>query len=143
MLTARSPATADATVAAIETAAPGTRVDVHYGDFSNLALVAALGREIVSCHSRIDALTNNAGIHAFKSRITADGYAEMIAVNYLAPCLLTYICRRPWSGRRHHGLSPSHRKPRDRPQDLMPAPRSSTNSPVPPAAPRRSTAGPK
>src|SRR6267154_5692659 len=93
VLTARSRARADATVAIIKAAVPSTRIDVHYGDFSNLTSVAALGREIVSRHSRIHALINNAGIHAFKSRVTADGYAEMVAVNYLAPWLLTNILR--------------------------------------------------
>src|SRR5882724_10465877 len=93
VLTARSQARADATVAIIKAAAPSTRIDVHYGEFSNLTSVAALGREIVSRHSRIDALINNAGIHAFKSRVTADGYAEMVAVNYLAPWLLTNLLR--------------------------------------------------
>src|SRR5882757_10747165 len=89
VLTARNQARADATVAMIEAAAPGTRVDVHYGDFTNLASVAALGREIAARHARIDTLINNAGIHAFKPRVTADGYPEMVAVNYLAPWLLT------------------------------------------------------
>jgi NAD(P)-dependent dehydrogenase (short-subunit alcohol dehydrogenase family) len=93
VLTARSRARADATVAMIEAAAPGTRVDVHYGDFADLASVAALGREIVARHPRIDALINNAGLHAFKPRVTADGYSEMVAVNYLAPWLLTNILR--------------------------------------------------
>jgi len=93
VLTARSQVRADATVAMIEAAAPGTRVDVHYGDFANLASVAALGREIVARHTRIDALINNAGLHAFKPRVTADGYSEMVAVNYLAPWLLTNILR--------------------------------------------------
>src|SRR6202051_1293627 len=93
VLTARSQARADATVAIIKTAAPRTQIHVHYGDFSNLTSVAVLGREIVSRHSRIDALINNAGIHAFKSRATADGYAEMVAVKYLAPWLLTNILR--------------------------------------------------
>ena len=93
VLTARSQVRADATVAMIEAAAPGTRVHVHYGDFGNLASVAALGREIVARHTRIDALINNAGLHAFKPRITADGYSEMVAVNYLAPWLLTNILR--------------------------------------------------
>jgi NAD(P)-dependent dehydrogenase (short-subunit alcohol dehydrogenase family) len=93
VLTARSQARADATVAMIEAAAPGTRVHVHYGDFADLASVAALGREIVARHSRIDALINNAGLHAFKPRVTADGYSEMVAVNYLAPWLLTNILR--------------------------------------------------
>jgi NAD(P)-dependent dehydrogenase (short-subunit alcohol dehydrogenase family) len=93
VLTARSQARADATAAMIEAAAPGTRVHVHYGDFADLASVAALGREIAARHTRIDALINNAGLHAFKPRVTADGYSEMVAVNYLAPWLLTNILR--------------------------------------------------
>src|SRR5882757_7179831 len=91
VLTARSQAKADATVEMIKAAAPDTRIHVHYGDFADLASVAALGREIVARHPRIDALVNNAGIHAFKPRVTADGYPEMVAVNYLAPWLLTNI----------------------------------------------------
>jgi NAD(P)-dependent dehydrogenase (short-subunit alcohol dehydrogenase family) len=93
VLTARSQARADATQAMIEAAAPGARVHVHYGDFADLASVAALGREIVARHTRINALINNAGLHAFESRVTADGYSEMVAVNYLAPWLLTNILR--------------------------------------------------
>jgi NAD(P)-dependent dehydrogenase (short-subunit alcohol dehydrogenase family) len=93
VLTARDRAKADATLSMIEAAAPGTRVQVYYGDFANLASVAALGREIAAHHVRIDALINNAGLHAFKSRVTADGYSEMVAVNYLAPWLLTNILR--------------------------------------------------
>jgi NAD(P)-dependent dehydrogenase (short-subunit alcohol dehydrogenase family) len=93
VLTARDRAKADATLTMIEAAAPGTRVQVYYGDFANLASVAALGREIAAHHVRIDALINNAGLHAFKSRVTADGYPEMVAVNYLAPWLLTNILR--------------------------------------------------
>src|ERR1700738_2200475 len=91
VLTARSQARADATLEMIEAAAPGTRVHVHYGDFADLASVATLGREIVARHTRIDALINNAGIHAFKPRVTADGYSEMVAVNYLGPWLFTNI----------------------------------------------------
>jgi NAD(P)-dependent dehydrogenase (short-subunit alcohol dehydrogenase family) len=93
VLTARSQVRADTTLTMIEAAAPGTRVDVHYGDFTDLASVAELGREIVARHIRIDALVNNAGIHAFKPRATSDGYSEMVAVNYLAPWLLTNILR--------------------------------------------------
>jgi NAD(P)-dependent dehydrogenase (short-subunit alcohol dehydrogenase family) len=93
VLTARSQAKANETLAMIEAATPGTRVHVHYGDFADLASVAALGREIVARHTRIDALINNAGLHAFESRVTADGYSEMVAVNYLAPWLLTNILR--------------------------------------------------
>jgi NAD(P)-dependent dehydrogenase (short-subunit alcohol dehydrogenase family) len=93
VLTARSRAKAETTLKMIEATAPGTRVNVYYGDFTNLASVAALGREIIAHHARIDVLVNNAGIHAFTPRITVDGYAEMVAVNYLAPWLLTNILR--------------------------------------------------
>jgi NAD(P)-dependent dehydrogenase (short-subunit alcohol dehydrogenase family) len=93
VLTARSKARADATLTLIEAAAPGTRVNVHYGDFADMASVAALGREILACHARIDVLINNAGLHAFTPRVTADGTSEMVAVNYLAPWLLTNILR--------------------------------------------------
>jgi len=93
VLTARSQPKADTTVAMIKAAAPDTQVDVHYGDFTDLASVAALGRQIVARHTRIDTLINNAGIHAFKPRVTADGYSEMVGVNYLAPWLFTDILR--------------------------------------------------
>jgi NAD(P)-dependent dehydrogenase (short-subunit alcohol dehydrogenase family) len=93
VLTARSRAKAAATLAMIDATAPGTQVHVHYGDFADLASVAALGREIAARHKQIDVLINNAGIHAFTPRVTADGYSEMVAVNYLAPWLLTDILR--------------------------------------------------
>lgn len=93
ILTARSEERAASTRAAIESAAPGTNVDVHYVDFTSLAAVASAGREILARHERIDVLINNAGLHAFEQRVTVDGYPEMIAVNYLAPWLLTHMLR--------------------------------------------------
>jgi NAD(P)-dependent dehydrogenase (short-subunit alcohol dehydrogenase family) len=38
-------------------------------------------------------LINNAGGHAFSQRITPEGFAEMTAVNYLAPWVLTDVLR--------------------------------------------------
>ena len=93
ILTARSEERAASTRAAIESAAPGTNVDIHYVDFTSLAAVASAGREILARHERIDVLINNAGLHAFEQRVTVDGYPEMIAVNYLAPWLLTHMLR--------------------------------------------------
>jgi NAD(P)-dependent dehydrogenase (short-subunit alcohol dehydrogenase family) len=93
ILTARSETKARQTCAAIEKAAPGTCVDVHFVDFSDLAAVVTTGRAIAEKHPRIDVLINNAGLHAFKQRVTRDGYAEMIAVNYFAPWLLTDTLR--------------------------------------------------
>src|SRR5258708_31157418 len=56
VLTARSQARADATVAIIKAAAPSPRIHVHYGDFCNLTSVAALRRELVSSPSLIPPL---------------------------------------------------------------------------------------
>jgi NAD(P)-dependent dehydrogenase (short-subunit alcohol dehydrogenase family) len=38
-------------------------------------------------------LINNAGVHAFSQRVTPEGFAEMVAVNYLAPWVLTNTLR--------------------------------------------------
>ncbi|WP_332302799.1 SDR family NAD(P)-dependent oxidoreductase [Rhizobium sp. GR12] len=93
ILTARSQSKAAATRALIEAAAPGAAVDVFYADFCDLRAVVAVGRAIAARHPRIDVLINNAGLHAFQQRITKDGFAEMMAVNYFAPWLLTSVLR--------------------------------------------------
>jgi NAD(P)-dependent dehydrogenase (short-subunit alcohol dehydrogenase family) len=51
--------------------------------------VFRIGKEIRVLASEINILVNNAGLHGFTQRITADGLPEMVAVNYLAPWLLT------------------------------------------------------
>lgn len=93
VLTARDKTKAAATRERIHAAAPDARVDVHYADFSSLDSVAALGFELASQYEHIDVLINNAGLHAFEQRVTVDGHAEMLAVNYLAPWLLTNLLR--------------------------------------------------
>lgn len=93
ILTARSMEKADAAKSVILAAAPDTGIDFHKLDFTDLAGVAAAGAAISQRHTKIDVLINNAGIHAFKPRVTKDGFAEMIAVNYFAPWLLTQILR--------------------------------------------------
>lgn len=89
VLTARSAERAAEVRAEIQAAVPGTEVDVHLADLARTADVRRVGREIVDRYDRIDVLINNAGVHAFEQRITADGYPEMVAVNYFAPWLLT------------------------------------------------------
>jgi len=93
IFTARNENKAAATRAAIKAVAPGARIDVHYADFTSLDAVARVGAEIAANCEHIDVLINNAGLHAFEQRITMDGFSEMVAVNYLAPWLLTNILR--------------------------------------------------
>jgi len=73
----------------IELVAPGTPVDAFIADLTSLRDVRRTGKEIDAHYERIDVLINNAGVHAFSQRITPDGFAEMVAVNYLAAWVLT------------------------------------------------------
>lgn len=89
----RNPVKADATVERIRTAAPGSSVDVFIADLALMADVRKLAGDILERCARIHVLVNNAGIQLREQRITSEGLPEMIAVNYLAPWLLTDLLR--------------------------------------------------
>jgi NAD(P)-dependent dehydrogenase (short-subunit alcohol dehydrogenase family) len=89
VLTARSHTRAEATRALLATVAPGAPVDFIFGNLALMQEVRQVGAQIAHTYGRVDVLINNAGIHAFSQRVTADGLPEMAAVNYLAPWLLT------------------------------------------------------
>uniref|UniRef100_UPI003F689843 SDR family NAD(P)-dependent oxidoreductase n=1 Tax=Paenibacillus terrae TaxID=159743 RepID=UPI003F689843 len=91
ILTARSERAAEITRDILSQHAPNAKVDFFFGDFSLMDQVRQVGNEIRSAYSKIDVLVNNAGLHGFEQRITKDGYPEMVAVNYLAPWLLTHL----------------------------------------------------
>jgi NAD(P)-dependent dehydrogenase (short-subunit alcohol dehydrogenase family) len=88
-IVARSQIKVDELRRQIEQVAPGTPVDSFIADLTSLREVRRAGQQIDSFYERIDVLINNAGVHAFSQRITPDGFSEMIAVNYLAPWVLT------------------------------------------------------
>ncbi|ROO85486.1 short-subunit dehydrogenase [Actinocorallia herbida] len=88
-ITARDPEKGELTRREIRAHAPGTEVEVFRADFTRLADVRRAGREISDRFAGIDGLVNNAGLHAFTPRTTPEGFPEMVAVNYLAPWLLT------------------------------------------------------
>ena len=73
----------------IERDSPGSTVDAFLADLSSLRDVRRIGQEISARYDRIAVLINNAGVHGFSQRVTPEGFAEMTAVNYLAPWLLT------------------------------------------------------
>ncbi|MFD0679021.1 MULTISPECIES: SDR family NAD(P)-dependent oxidoreductase [unclassified Paenibacillus] len=90
VLTARSKNRAEMTKKMLKEIMPKSEVDFFYGDLSLLEDVRRVGNEITAAYPKIDVLVNNAGLHAFEQRITSEGLAEMIAVNYLAPWLLSH-----------------------------------------------------
>ncbi|KUO65191.1 MAG: short-chain dehydrogenase [Gracilibacter sp. BRH_c7a] len=90
VLTARNKERAATTRNRIKAFAPSVKVDFFYGDLSLMEDVKRIGNEIEAAYPQIDILINNAGLHGFKQRITKEGFPEMMAVNYLAPWLLTH-----------------------------------------------------
>lgn len=93
VLPARNPDKAAETVDLIRQHTPAATIETPIADLSRMDDVRRLGREIAGTHARVDVLINNAGLHAFEARSTADGYPEMVAVNYFAPWLLTHELR--------------------------------------------------
>jgi NAD(P)-dependent dehydrogenase (short-subunit alcohol dehydrogenase family) len=92
-IVARSPRKAEATVGRIREASLGAPVDVFIGDLALMADVRKVAAEILDRYDHIDVLVNNAGIQLREQRATAEGLPEMVAVNYLAPWLLTSLLR--------------------------------------------------
>jgi hypothetical protein len=59
-------------------------------DFADLAAVREFAREIADRVDALDALVNNAGGYFHDARLTDDGTEYTLAVNHLAPFLLTH-----------------------------------------------------
>jgi NAD(P)-dependent dehydrogenase (short-subunit alcohol dehydrogenase family) len=90
-LVARNPTKAEGTVAQIRAAVPGAPVEVFIGDLALMADVRRVATEILDRYGRIHVLINNAGIELNEQRTTSEGLPELVAVNYLAPWLLTSL----------------------------------------------------
>src|SRR5579864_5351776 len=67
------------------------QVETALADFSSLAAVRALAADILGRHERLDVLVNNAGLISPRYAESADGYELTLAVNHLAPFLLTNL----------------------------------------------------
>jgi len=71
--------------------ASGAPVDTVCADFSDLDQVAKLGREIERDYPALSVLVNNAGHLTDHRQESTDGFELTLAVNYLAPFLLTNL----------------------------------------------------
>jgi len=70
---------------------PGAALETGLADFSSLETVRALAAEILARHDRLHVLVNNAGLISPRYEESADGFELTIAVNHLAPFLLTNL----------------------------------------------------
>ena len=68
-----------------------TQIETVLADFANLAAVRGLAETVLARHDRLNVLINNAGLIAPRFRLSEEGYELTIAVNHLAPFLLTNL----------------------------------------------------
>ncbi len=78
----------------IQTATGNAPKGYWVADFSSLADVAQLGRDVAAQLPRLDVLINNAGVWMNDRVLTEDGFETTFQVNHLGPFLLTqYVLR--------------------------------------------------
>ncbi|GAA0476937.1 SDR family NAD(P)-dependent oxidoreductase [Halococcus dombrowskii] len=88
VLTGRSRERGEETVAAVERA--GGSAQFFRADLAAMATVRALAEEFRRRYDRLDVLVTNAGCSQDARQLTADGHELTLAVNHLAPYLLTH-----------------------------------------------------
>jgi NAD(P)-dependent dehydrogenase (short-subunit alcohol dehydrogenase family) len=66
-------------------------VETAVADFASLAAARRLAEAVLAAHGRLDLLVNNAGLMTPRFQFSEDGYELTIAVNHLAPFLLTNL----------------------------------------------------
>jgi NAD(P)-dependent dehydrogenase (short-subunit alcohol dehydrogenase family) len=95
LLHGRSDARLESTRREIQLTTGSDRLRPYRADFSSLEEVRRLAHDVERDHDRLDLLINNAGIGFGKPdrgrEVSADGYELRLAVNYLAPFLLTKL----------------------------------------------------
>lgn len=91
VLAGRTPSSSEAAAARLSAAAPRARVDWLAADLTRLSDVRQLAAEARTRYDRLDVLINNAGTIVRGRALTAEGVESTLAVNHLAPFLLTNL----------------------------------------------------
>jgi NAD(P)-dependent dehydrogenase (short-subunit alcohol dehydrogenase family) len=95
----REPERVAATAAAAR-AAGSAPVHEHVADLARVDEVRRLAAEVLDAHPRIDVLANNAGAMFTSRHVTPDGLEQTLALNHVAPFLLTDLLRERLAGGR-------------------------------------------
>lgn len=93
IIVARDPVRGRRTVDEIRAAVHHDHVELALADLSSQAQVRALAADVAERCDHLDVLVNNAGLMMRERRLTVDGREWTIAVNHLAPFLLTNLLR--------------------------------------------------
>ncbi|MBK7171402.1 MAG: SDR family oxidoreductase [Gammaproteobacteria bacterium] len=91
VLIGRSEARGNEALEKIHRASGNERLDFRCADFSSLAEVRRVAEVFLSANRPLHVLLNNAGVMNTQRKLSADGFEEMFAVNYLAHFLLTRL----------------------------------------------------
>lgn len=87
----RDPVRVEDACSRLRSAAKQQAIHGLVADLGSLASVRRLADEVKNDHDRLDVLINNAGLVTRKREQTADGFERQLAVNHLAPFLLTNL----------------------------------------------------
>jgi NAD(P)-dependent dehydrogenase (short-subunit alcohol dehydrogenase family) len=87
----RDSAAVGAVCGAVTKVSRGGPVTGVVADLASLAAVRRMAAEVAAEHPRLDLLVNNAGGSALHRKVTVDGFEYVLAVNHLAPFLLTNL----------------------------------------------------
>ena len=91
VLVGRDPARTERARRLVAERSGSQRITALLADFASLAAVRQLAETILAEHPRIDVLINNAGLISPHLQLSEDGHELTIAVNHLAPFLLTNL----------------------------------------------------
>jgi len=72
-------------------AVPDAALHTAHADLSDPAEIRRLSHDLAMRLPRLDVLINNAGVYMAERRLSKDGFEMTLAVNYLAPYLLTTL----------------------------------------------------
>ncbi len=81
----------DTVIKEIKSLSGNNSIEGFVADFSSLSEVRRLAKDVLAKYDKIDVLINNAGAGFAASRYGKDGTELRLAVNYLAPFLLTNL----------------------------------------------------
>jgi len=91
VMVARNKERGDAARSEIVRKSGNNSIDLLLADLSSLESVRQLVAEFRKKYSKLHVLINNAGLFNQRRHVTADGYENTFATNYLAPFLLTNL----------------------------------------------------
>ena len=91
VLVCRDAARAQSLVDWITQRVPGATTETRLVDLDSLRDTKRLGQAITADHPAIGLLINNAGMFSARHRLTAEGHERVLAVNHLAPFVLTDV----------------------------------------------------